>query len=192
MTSIHETPRILVGLGNPGSEYQKTRHNIGQMALDYLFEHPDICQVLKPWHSFAKGEVNRAVVQWGGKEVWLLKSSGFMNETGQAIRQALLFGNIASDHEFPFLWVLHDDLDIVLGEFKIQFGKGPKVHNGLLSLYDHLKTSAFWHVRLGVDGRQGVRHESGSEYVLKPFMTEEKVSVDQEIANAVAAIVATS
>ena len=69
---------------------------------------------------------------------------------------------------------MHDDLDIRLGEYKIQFAKGPKVHNGLNDIYDKLGTNEFWHIRMGVDNREPDNRTPGEEYVLMDFTKEEQ------------------
>ena len=79
------------------------------------------------------------------------------------------------------LYVIHDDLDIPLGVFKIQFGKGPKVHNGLNDIYEKLGTSDFWHVRVGVDNREPENRIKGDEYVLSDFSDEEKIILTRVI-----------
>lgn len=96
-----------------------------------------------------------------------------MNRSGQAVQATLHFFNLSSDQ----LYVVHDDLDIPLGSYKIQRGVGPKQHNGLLSLYEHLGTEDFWHVRIGVDGRGGDRVVPSDHYVLQSFSLEEQDTI---------------
>ena len=74
------------------------------------------------------------------------------------------------------LVVVHDDLDLEFGKCKLQFGKGPKVHNGLLSIYQHLGTHNFWHARVGVDGRGSERKLPAKNYVLLPWTVEEQMA----------------
>jgi PTH1 family peptidyl-tRNA hydrolase len=126
----------------------------------------------------------------------LMKPQTFMNDSGLAVRQVLSFytdfGQVKSitPVTLPSLFVIHDDLDLETGSFKLHFGKGPKIHNGLLSLYQHLGTDQFWHVRVGVDGRAGDRSLSGRDYVLKPFSVVEKNALDQLAPEIVAAVLA--
>ena len=90
---------------------------------------------------------------------------------------------------YASLYVVHDDLDIPLGAFKIQFGVGPKVHNGLNDIYDKLGTKDFWHVRAGVDNRDPENRTKGEDYVLEDFTNEEKVILDgviKQICNQLA------
>ena len=130
-----------------------------------------------------------------------------MNSSGEAV------SNIVRQYKLklPDIWVIHDDLDIPLGQYKIQLGKGPKVHNGLLSIYEKLGTRNFWHVRVGVDNRHGEISKSlaaseavaesisrdpmrgvkrsligGKKYVLEDFSREEMQILDKVIANILA------
>ncbi|HYD34920.1 MAG TPA: aminoacyl-tRNA hydrolase [Vitreimonas sp.] len=160
--------KVIVGLGNPGAEYRNTRHNAGFLAIDEIVaKRPDLKYTnSKKWVA----EV------WQGPELLLIKPQTFMNNSGQAVRAIIEYYHkswLAHHSELKNLYVMHDDLDLELGHVKVQFDKGPKVHNGLLSLEQHLKTSAFWHVRIGIDGRQGDRSLPGSAYVLQAFQAEE-------------------
>lgn len=166
---------VLIGLGNPGSEYQTTRHNAGFQCLDIIAE-----QLGASFHSEKKfsAEVARA------GDVFLLKPQTFMNDSGRAVQSFLKYYADQFSNEkngFQELYVLYDDLDIELGQSKIQFGKGPKVHNGVNSIVQHLGTDQFWHVRLGIDSRQGDRRIPSSDYVLTPFSGDEKSTFDQMI-----------
>jgi PTH1 family peptidyl-tRNA hydrolase len=116
-----------------------------------------------------------------------------MNESGDAVVATLDYfdkdllkeiksGSPAGTSEKPRLIVIYDDLDIPLGQWKLQFGKGPKVHNGLNSIRQHLGSDQFLHVRIGVDGRQGVRHQSGRDYVLTPFYGQEVDTIAQVLS----------
>ncbi len=168
----------LVGLGNPGEEYRNTRHSIGHLVVD------EIASLLSI--SFESAKKTHSKVARSKKVFLLVKPETFMNESGKAVAATLAyysdFNTADRDQELSELFVIHDDLDIPLGEFKVQFGTGPKVHNGLLSLYQHLKTKQFWHVRIGVDGRAGQRTMPGSEYVLQQFPPNELETVDQVVA----------
>lgn len=110
------------------------------------------------------------VVQAG--DLMLVKPMTYMNKSGEAVQKIMQFYKIPMND----LWVVHDDLDIKLGEYKIQFGKGPKVHNGVNSIEQALGTSEFWRVRIGIDYRSQMTDYriSGEEYVLGKFTHEEK------------------
>jgi PTH1 family peptidyl-tRNA hydrolase len=142
--------KLIVGLGNPGSGYVKTRHNVGHMVIDVL-------QGLKL-----------------PKDVVLKKSDTFMNQSGEFVKSQVAKYKIKNED----LYIIHDDLDIFLGEFKIQFGRGPKDHNGLKSVNDAIATNQYWHVRVGVDNRPGDNRPMGEEYVLQNFSDEEMGTLD--------------
>lgn len=182
-----EPKKLIVGLGNPGNEYASTRHNVGFMVAD-LLQHqlslPD-WQTAKKHHS----ELSR------NEHYLLMKPTTFMNESGKAVRAVIEYyqdqlgfsvSTKSTKEGFSQLFVIHDDLDLELGKYKIQFGTGPKVHNGLRSIYAELGTELFWHVRVGVDGRGGTRNMPGSNYVLLPFSTTE-LQIIQPILTEVSA-----
>lgn len=112
-----------------------------------------------------------------------IKPETFMNASGLAVRAVLdyfeHFDRLSLPNQAALLRrliVVHDDLDLEFGNNKLQFGKGPKIHNGLLSIYQHLGSQNFWHGRIGVDGRAGNRQKSPRDYVLETLMPEEQVS----------------
>jgi|SRR3989344_5162106 len=144
--------KIVVGLGNPGTEYQLTRHNAGVMLVEKL---ADI------WRKHYDAMVCKK------DDLWLVKTKDvFMNESGRLL-QGLPEGE---------LWVAHDDLDLKLGEYKVQMGKGPKLHNGVESVENTLKTKDFWRIRIGIDNRTTL--VDGEAYVLQKFTAEEKEILD--------------
>ena len=118
---------------------------------------------------------------------FLLKPTTFMNLSGQAARALIQYYDKTSllQATLNTVWVLHDDLDLPMGSYKIQLGKGPKIHNGLLSLYQELGRSDFWHVRIGVDSRDGDRSMPGSAYVLQKLDTSATQVLDECFAQLV-------
>lgn len=164
----------LVGLGNPGSSYQFTRHNAGFMLLDYVADQAKLAWQVK--RRF-KAEVAES------EQIVCLKPQTYMNAVGESVVAYRQFYKLSSSW-LERLYVVFDDLDLEVGTFKIQFGKGPKVHNGLDSIYQHLGSTRFWHVRLGIDGRQGDRSISGAEYVLSSFPPPQKKLFDTALVAA--------
>jgi PTH1 family peptidyl-tRNA hydrolase len=156
---------LFVGLGNPGEKYEHSRHNAGWMYLDFMLEKL----------GGAQFSVDKKTVSEVAKKDNLLfvKPQTFMNDSGKAV-EAVTKWYGGEGFETNQLYIIYDDLDIPLGKYKIQLGSGPKIHNGLNSIRDHLKTDQFWNVRVGVDNRNGDRSNSGSEYVLGKFNNEEK------------------
>ncbi|MDQ3008939.1 MAG: aminoacyl-tRNA hydrolase [bacterium] len=172
--------KVIVGLGNPGQQYQNTRHNVGFMAVEYLASVLAKESSVPQWSSLAKTESE--VIKT--PEFIFIKPQTFMNDSGRAVRKVLSFYKQSNLHQ---VYVIHDDLDIQLGKYKMQLGTGPKVHNGLLSLYQELGSQDFWHIRMGVDSRGGDRTLSGREYVLQQFS-----SADQQLLKPLFTEVATS
>ena len=166
--------KVIVGLGNPGAQYRNTRHNIGFMTLDVLVRHMgDFGQEGR--FSLAKKLVSEI---YKDDEYLLIKPQTYMNASGQAVRAVLDYYQGVVEDASANLYVVHDDLDIELGQYKIRYGHGPRAHNGLLSLYQHLGTDIFHHVKVGVDSRDGSRSIAGSSYVLQPFLPEERKKAD--------------
>lgn len=163
--------KLLVGLGNPGKQYEQTRHNVGFMFLD-MFGGSDVA-----WKEEAKFFGSVATKDVNGEKVVLLKPQTYMNDSGRAAGAVARFYSIAAEN----IIVVHDDLDIVFGSYKVQMGRGPKVHNGLISIEQHLKTTDFVRVRIGVDGRNPENRVSGEGYVLQRFTTEELGELNDRI-----------
>ncbi len=137
--------KLIVGLGNPGKEYERTRHNVGAIFVDYL----------------KKKEIPQGIIA--------AKTDTFMNDSGLSVRKMVDYYKLELDK----LCVVHDDLDIPLGSYKIQKGKGPKLHNGILSIENELSSTDFWRIRVGVDARDNDNRIPGEKYVLEKFSEEE-------------------
>lgn len=144
--------KLVIGLGNPGKEYQNTRHNVGYLLTSAL-------KVKKIPGLVAK------------------KTNTFMNSSGLVVKKML--EKYKTDPKD--LYVAHDDLDIALGEYKIQRGRGPKDHKGLKSIYKELGTRDFWHIRIGVENRNSEKKIVGEEYVLQDFKNEEQEKLEKVI-----------
>lgn len=175
--------KVIVGLGNPGKEYEETRHNVGFMALD------ELALKLQATSYRLQAKFNAEMYRVG--EILLVKPQSFMNRSGEAVRKIVDFYKIpVTGNQLPEdsrLWVVHDDLDIKLGEYKIQLGIGPKVHNGVTSVEQAMGTKAFWRVRVGIDNRvtSDKLQVTGEEYVLMPFLVEEKPIIETVLGKAV-------
>jgi PTH1 family peptidyl-tRNA hydrolase len=169
--------KLIVGLGNPGSEYAKTRHNAGFMFVDYVYDHNE---VIKSWKFDKYSNSELAVVIFQNEETILVKPQTFMNKSGHSVVKLAITYKIQPTDCF----IAHDDLDFKLGDFKISLGKGPKLHNGITSIEELWKTKNFWRIRIGVDNRN--EPIPGDTYVLRSFDVEELsslYSVFQEILN---------
>lgn len=164
--SAASLPLFIVGLGNPGPDYARTRHNIGFMAVDALHA----AWGLPQWRAKYDGMLAEGAVD--GQKIILLKPMTYMNESGRSVGPALRFYKVPPAR----LIVLHDELDIPLGEVRCKQGGGNAGHNGLKSIQAHLGTPDFWRVRLGI-GHPGSR-ERVTGHVLSAFTADERGVVD--------------
>lgn len=158
-----EITHLVVGLGNPGTEYQQTRHNIGFMALDAIAEHFGVLA----WKKKFKGQT--AAVAVPPSALLLLKPMTFMNLSGEAVGEALHFHKLTPDKVIVF----HDDLDLAPTQVKIKQGGGAGGHNGLKSIDAHIGQN-YWRVRLGI-GHPGTRGEAVTQYVLGGFAKADRI-----------------
>lgn len=166
---------LIIGLGNPGENYEKTRHNAGFLFINklagkekYVVDRKMEAEILK------KGDVV------------LVKPFTFMNDTGRAVRKIMGFYKLSIEN----VVVVHDDLDIAFGEYKIQKEIGPKVHNGIKSIEQYLGRKDFLRVRVGIDNRQpGVSYGTGADYVLSKMSKEELKEIDGTIEEAIKELV---
>lgn len=161
--------KLVVGLGNPGDKYYQTRHNVGFMVVDVFSE-----KLQAP--RWTKSKKFKAIFTKKDK-IFIAKPQAFVNESGESVKKIITQYKIKT----PDLWVIHDDLDISLGDYKVQKGKGPKQHKGLLSIYDSIGTKNFWHVRVGVDNRQKTKRVNGERYVLQRFKDNELVIINNTL-----------
>lgn len=167
--------KLIVGLGNPGEKYRNNRHNVGFLTLDRLAAK---LGALK-WNMSKK--FSAEIIQT--KEYILAKPVTFMNESGRSVATICHFYKV----KYEDLYLVHDDLDITLGNYKIQHGKGPQIHNGLRSVEDALGTDKFWNVRIGVENRQvrGNKGIPGVVYSLQDFTESERSEVEQVMEKVV-------
>lgn len=172
--------QTLIGLGNPGKQYEITRHNAGWLFVDSLARQFKTEFVEKKKWKAEVAEVTRA-----GQTALLIKPLTFMNLSGLSVQAITNFYKITAADTF----VVFDDLDLEFGTFKIQFGTGPKVHNGLTSIYSELGTDQFWHVRIGIDDRQGDRTIPPDKYVLQALTSEQLKQVHDTFERVVQVMV---
>ena len=177
--------KLIVGLGNPGEKYSNNRHNIGFVVVERLLaeitnnQFPISKQI--PGSFQMNKKFNAEMIQT--KEYILAKPQTFMNDSGVAVAAIANFYKIKPED----IYVIHDDLDIALGNYKIAQGKGPKVHNGLSSVIEKIGTDQYTNVRVGVENRE-VRGNGGIPgvvYSLQDFTDSESKIVDAVIAKIV-------
>ena len=178
--------KLIIGLGNPGKEYENTRHNAGFMFLDLLREKFLYQETLfaTEWRTESTFQSEISFIKNGSKIVAILqKPQTFMNNSGIAVEKIIKKFDIT----IPEITLAHDDLDIQLGEFKIQDGKSPVGHNGITSVEDALGTKEFRRVRIGIENREN-KNIPGMDYVLSKFDKEEKVILEEALESAVRGI----
>jgi PTH1 family peptidyl-tRNA hydrolase len=170
---MSEPIKLIVGLGNPGREYEATRHNAGFWWVDELARNSDA-----NFRNDSKfhGLVARTTLH--GHEVHLLKPQTFMNVSGRAVVALALFYKILPDQ----ILVVHDELDLPPGSAKLKLGGGHGGHNGLKDIIAQLGTKDFWRLRIGI-GHPGERSEVVN-YVLNAPRKEEQVLIEEALQRA--------
>jgi peptidyl-tRNA hydrolase, PTH1 family len=149
---------LVVGLGNPGREYARNRHNVGYLVVDELARrHGGI------WRSKFSGQL--AEIRLDGHKVALLKPETYMNESGRAVSAAARFYKLEPDE----VLVIHDEGDFDLGRLELKVGGGLGGHNGLRSVAQHLKTQDFLRLRIGVGRPERGDRRPLADYVLSNF-----------------------
>lgn len=169
--------KMIVGLGNPGSEYEQTRHNAGFWFIDELAW--QYKATLKEEKKFF-GSVARISIS--GSDLWLLKPSTFMNRSGQAVAALAQFYKIKPEE----ILVVHDELDIPCGRIKFKLGGGNGGHNGLKDIQARLGTPDFYRLRLGID-HPGKRNLVVG-YVLNKPSPEHRQQIDEAINKSLKAV----
>lgn len=163
--------KLIVGLGNPGKQYERTRHNIGFIVVEQFLK--DFEPVAKTvWENSEKLKSDIVELEWQprhgrAERVVLAKPKTYMNNSGLAIELIL------RDYDIKILsdvWVIHDDIDLPLGAMRIRFGGASAGHKGVDSIMRRLQTDKFWRFRMGIgQPRQGSRVKAVDDYVLGKF-----------------------
>jgi PTH1 family peptidyl-tRNA hydrolase len=168
--------KLFVGLGNPGTEYEATRHNAGFWWVDALSRELKVNLVSeKGFH----GLVGRASVH--GQTVWLLEPQTFMNVSGRAVAALARFYKIQPQE----ILVVHDELDVAPGQAKLKLGGGHAGHNGLRDIHAQLGTGDYWRLRIGI-GHPGDKNEVAN-WVLKKPSPEQRTAIEGCVARTLKA-----
>ncbi len=172
------------GLGNPGVEYEKSRHNIGFMAVDLLADRLGM--------EFAPNARLKGLVAKKG-DIVLVKPTTFMNLSGECVQKTVSFYDktLAGKKDLRTVYILYDDLDLRFGQTKLVYNSGPKAHNGINSIREQLGTEQFWYGRFGIDGRTPEACVEPHAYVLSSFTKEEIPTVGQMLVTLVDKLYAT-
>ena len=164
--------KLFVGLGNPGDNYQKTRHNVGFWWIDFITENHRL--------SFKNSNKFNGLFAKYSKdsEYYFLKPNTFMNDSGQSVSALSNFYKIKPEE----ILIIHDELDLAPGNTKLKLGGGHGGHNGIKSISNLLQTNNFWRLRLGI-GHPGDK-SLVNNYVLNKPMKSEKSSIEDSIFNS--------
>ncbi len=168
--------KLFVGLGNPGTEYEATRHNAGFWWVDALARELKLSLVAdRSYHGLvARGNVN-------GQTVWLLEPQTYMNLSGKSVAALARFFKIAPQD----ILVVHDELDVPPGQAKLKFGGGHGGHNGLRDIHAQLGTGDYWRLRLGI-GHPGDKNQV-ADWVLKKPSPDEREAIEGCVARTLKA-----
>jgi PTH1 family peptidyl-tRNA hydrolase len=164
---------IMVGLGNPGTEFEHTYHNAGMLALDAIMQANGVERKFKTYkrlYDYATSEHSA-----------FIRPLTYMNESGKAVTAALKkFMGEPND-----LIIIHDDSDITLGEFKISFERNAGGHHGVESIINTIGTNAFLRVRIGIRSPKEIKRKKAGEFALKPITKQDSTALKKVFAKAI-------
>ncbi|MEV2219204.1 aminoacyl-tRNA hydrolase [Nocardia vinacea] len=177
MTESSTGPALVVGLGNPGSEYERTRHNIGFLVADVLAQ-----RVGGRFAVHKKSGADLLQARLDGRQVLIAKPRSFMNLSGRPVAALAKFFSVPPTEVI----VVHDELDLPFGQVRLKRGGGEGGHNGLRSVSSALTTKDYLRARIGI-GRPPGRQDP-ADYVLKPFSSVERKEVPVIVEQAADAV----
>jgi PTH1 family peptidyl-tRNA hydrolase len=166
--------KILVGLGNPDPQYANTYHNVGRIALEKIARGSETgASRAFPWEKhknlFEYLETDRAI---------FVRPLTYMNESGKAVREALKKFSSSPASLSSRLFVLHDDSDITIGNYKISFARNSAGHKGVQSVIDAVKTKEFSRIRIGIRPAREVKRQKAGEFALKTISPSHQKVLD--------------
>ncbi|KKQ76117.1 MAG: Peptidyl-tRNA hydrolase [Parcubacteria group bacterium GW2011_GWC1_38_6] len=174
---------VIVGLGNLGKKFERTRHNFGFLIVDEL-------QKNYSFQDWQKNKTNICFYSWGtisDKKVELVKPLTFMNDSGRAIAYVIKKHRLNTNNG---LYVIHDDIDLALGKFKISAGRGAAGHKGVESIIKTLKNNEFLRFRVGIQPLSG-KPRNAENFVIKQFSKKEQLVIGQVIEKTIQAVLFT-
>lgn len=170
--------KLIVGLGNPGEKYKKTRHNIGFMALDMLASKRQSAS----WRMQNNFNAETSEGSINGEKIILAKPQTFMNESGKAVKAIINYYKI----NIADIIVIHDDLDIALGAYKVARNRTSAGHKGVQSIIDALGTKDFTRIRIGIEAAE--TEIPTEKFVLENFSREEERTINEMIEKTISEI----
>jgi peptidyl-tRNA hydrolase, PTH1 family len=178
MSTETTTDLLIVGLGNPGSEYARTRHNLGWACLEAFAERVGIHISRRRWRArMGCGEA-------ASKRLWLLEPQTYMNLSGRSVYEATRDLGIGPES----VWLVYDELDLPLCRLRIKIGGSAAGHNGVKSVIAALHSDAFVRFRIGVGKPDGQGSSAGVRHVLGRFSRAEEERLDAVVSGVVAAL----
>lgn len=175
--------KLIVGLGNPGKRYERTRHNVGFMLLDALHEKLTKYNI-NNWELSKKFNAQISGCTINGEKIILAKPMTYMNHSGQTVQLIMHFYKMTHKD----LIVAHDDKDILLGEIKMQTDKNHAGHNGIKSIIEHIGTKDFTRLRMGVASENKRKMKDTAKFVLHKFGILERKKLEKIIQEGVGEI----
>lgn len=168
---------IIVGLGNPGSKYQNTRHNIGFITADYIADEKRVKL------NKIKFKASYNILTIGGEKCLLMKPNTYMNLSGEAVKEAATFYKVPADH----IIVIFDDCSLPCGKLRIRQNGSAGGHNGIKSIISHLGTDAFPRIKIGVGEKPHPDYDM-ADWVLSSFSEQDKKLLKPAVENAAKAL----
>ena len=166
--------KLIAGLGNPGKEYEKTRHNSGFMAMDHLLKKVNADLTTEKWNALI------TTVRIEGQAVLLMKPLTYMNESGQAVVQAVNYYHIDPQD----ILIIHDDMDLPVGSVRIRKNGSAGGQKGMKSIIDILGTSEIARIRIGVGHSDPGNHDIVPDWVLSPVPKAERDIYEEALTDA--------
>ena len=160
---------VIVGLGNPGKQYEETRHNIGFMLIDEIAQEAQVSCAFQ-----SKFNANLSKTKWFNHDVILVKPQTFMNLSGESVRLILAYFKITEQN----LIVISDDLDQPHGAVRVRVGGGHGGHNGIRSLLEHMASDKFCRIKIGIG--KPLHKSATADWVLHKFSDEEYLQLKKE------------
>ena len=173
---------FIFGLGNPGREYQFSRHNFGFTAVDFFSKENNYPSFINKKNYLISEKIISE------KKVFLIKPLTFMNSSGKAVKEVLNKNGVFklpenSDAKDSNIILIHDDLDLAFGAYKIKLGGNGGSHNGVNSVINSLQSKNFVRLKLGINSLERFKFGSGADYVLANFSKEEQKILPEILRN---------
>ncbi len=168
--------KLIIGLGNPGRQYERTRHNAGFLAVDYYLKdkNPIACQ--------SKFAAEICELHFGETKVFFIKPQSFMNKSGEVVRDIAQFYKVDLAQD---VLIVHDDKDLPLGTIREAGNSSAAGHNGVQNIIDVLGTQEFHRIRIGVESREPGSPIATDDFVLQNFTDEELEILNKEVLSKV-------